>query len=350
MQTGRKEEDLTLYFNHLLGGISPLVTLDGELLIRFANDSFLQEFGGEGRRLRNLPIGEVLGMDDGDYEAFVRNVEASREKRIQNCEFDSRGRIYGYSVFRFEEETGVILKDITERRLLERKVERLHSELLSLQEREQEKLARELHDSVGQTILAAKLNFTSYQQDPSKPQQRFETGLTLIDRASQELREIYVKLFPSALRDLGLEAAIRGLVRDFLSVKKVQAELDIDIDESLPAGFRTTIFRIIQELFSNIMKHSGASSVRLRLFENPRDELELIVSDNGCGFDTEERLSRSPGYGLQNIQRRAADISGQIEIKSAPGQGTHFHLRFPIPAVEDSKMEDGEIVGENQKL
>ncbi len=330
MSVGPDEQDLTLYFNHLIEGISPLVTLDKDLLIRFSNDSFLQEFGA-GRSLRGQEITAVLGMSEADRRDFRRNVVRSRQRRISNCEFDVRGRIFGYSVFRFQEETGVILKDITEHRLLERKVERLHSEILSLQEREQERLARELHDSVGQTILAAKLHFTTFRQDENRFRERFETGLELIDRASQELREIYVNLFPSALRDLGLEAAIRGLVRDFLTVKGIEATLEFDLAETQSAGWRTTVFRIVQELFSNIMKHSGATEVTLSIFENGSDEVELVVRDNGRGFSVDEQLLRSAGYGLQNIRRRVTDLGGELTIHSEPGAGTTFHIRLPPP-------------------
>ena len=331
MVKGPDEQDLTLYFNHLIGGISPLVTLDQELRIRFSNDSFLEEFGASDGNLRGREITGVLGLT-ADYRAeFEKNVARSRQRRVQNCEFDARGRIFGYSIFRFQEETGVILKDITERRLLERKVERLHSELLSLQERERERLARELHDGVGQTILAAKLHFTSFLQDPDKFQERFQTGLDLIDRASQELREIYVNLFPSALRDLGLEAAIRGLARDFLAVKGIQITLEFGLAEAQSSGWRTTVFRIVQEVFSNTMKHSGATHISLSIFENPDDEVELIAEDNGCGFPVEEQLLRSPGYGLQNIRRRVTDLAGDLRIVSAPGQGTRFHIRLPPP-------------------
>ena len=340
MGSGPDEQDLTLYFNHLIGGISPLVTLDQELRIRFSNDSFLQEFGAAHTNLKGREITSVLGMAAEDREAFAKNVLRSKQRRVQNCEFEARGRIFGYSIFRFQEETGVILKDITERRLLERKVERLHSELLSLQEREQERLARELHDGVGQTILAAKLHFTSFRQDPVRFQERFETGLGLIDRASQELREIYVNLFPSALRDLGLEAAVRGLARDFLTVKGIETNLEFGLAETQSSGWRTSVFRIVQELFSNIMKHSLAGQVSLSIFENPNDDVELIVEDDGCGFPVEEQLLRSPGYGLQNIRRRVTDLGGELTILSAPGQGTRFHIRLPPPREETAGAQE----------
>ena len=126
-------------------------------------------------------------MGRPDQESFREYVEESRHYQVENCEFRTGDRIYGYTIFRIEDRIGVILKDISRLKRLERKVARLHSRLLNLQERERQVVASELHDGVGQTILAAKLNFTSYEKDPATFQDRFPAGLKLIDRASQEI-------------------------------------------------------------------------------------------------------------------------------------------------------------------
>ena len=103
---------------------------------------------------------------------------------------ERKEKVFGYSVFRFANEIGIILKDITETKKLQKKVLNLHSQLLKLQENERQNIARDLHDSVGQTILAAKLNFSAFEKDPVKMRECFSVGLNLIDKASQELREI----------------------------------------------------------------------------------------------------------------------------------------------------------------
>ncbi|MCR9142850.1 MAG: sensor histidine kinase [bacterium] len=380
--TGSAREVRKIYarFDSIVSNISPVVTLDGDYRIQFANRTFRQEFlenpseqdldipgaaqapqagedppvgdpeclvdeeenpgetGNEDQAPaeENDPTGvegrslfEIFAMSRAHEEVLRANVEASSSRVVENCEFKSSGRIVGYTIFRFGEQIGLILKDISRIKKLEEKVVRLHSRLLHLQERERQVVARELHDGVGQTILAAKLNFTSYEKNPEQFEDRFQVGLDLIDRASQELRDLYTRLYPSVLNDLGLEAAIRWYSKVFLEIKNIDVELEIQLGLKIPRPVETHLFRIVQELFTNIVKHSGAERVRLQLEDREADVL-LIVKDDGRGFSPDAVRLNLRGFGLDNIRRRIDDLDGTLRITAEPGEGTCFEITVPV--------------------
>ena len=351
--TGTAREVRRIYarFDSIVSNISPVVTLDGDYRIQFANRTFLHEFlnspapsGGRAANGEHDPAAaldvdlsgiegrslfDIFSMSRAHADALRANVEESSKRVVENCEFKSGGRILGYTIFRFGEQIGLILKDISRIKKLEEKVVRLHSRLLHLQERERQLVARELHDGVGQTILAAKLNFTSYEKSPEKFRDRFPVGLDLIDRASQELRDLYTRLYPSVLNDLGLEAAIRWYSKVFLEIKNIDVELDIHLTLKIPRPVETHLFRIVQELFTNVVKHSGAARVRL-LLENNVSDVRLIVKDDGRGFKPDEVRLNLRGFGLDNIRRRVDDLDGTLRITAAQGEGTCFEISVPV--------------------
>ena len=315
------------YFDRIFASISPLATLTPNLTIRLVNEPFLFEFQVPVHQVvLGTPLLDLLDLGKGDRDDFLANVEESHKRPVQNCEFRRGQEIYGYSVFRFEDNIAIILKNITAIKKLERKVLSLHSRLLQVQEEERQRIASELHDSVGQTILGAKMNFQYHDQNP-EDSSRFQIGLELIDRASQELREIYTNLYPSTLRELGLESAVREFTGNFLEMSGCRAELLFELERPLARDLETNLFRIIQEIFTNIFKHAGAERVELHLrAEGAR--VILTVQDDGHGFRMEEaRLTG--GFGLTNMQRRVEDFAGEISIESTPGEGSRITISLP---------------------
>jgi two-component system, NarL family, sensor kinase len=325
--TENKLRQLYAYFNGIVSSISPIATIDAQYKIRYVNEPFRKEFSPE-----KEPVGcslfSVLKLNRTDRRKLSENVENHRLPGNAELTHDRR-RIIGYSVFHFGEEIGLILKDITQIKRLERRVSALNSRLLEAQETERQAVASELHDSVGQMILAAKLNFTAYERNPERSRERFQVGLELIDRASQELREIYTNLFPQALNDLGLEAAVRWYAKNFLELKEIETDLHMNLSRKLSREAQTNLFRIIQEIFTNIVKHSRADRVQLELTD--RDSLVLLsVQDNGAGFSPEKVRLKSRGFGLYTIQRRVDDLGGTMSLDSQPGAGVRFAIEIPI--------------------
>lgn len=219
---------------------------------------------------------------------------------------NTKGRITGYDG---------IIKDITEKKNSEDEIKRLNQHIIMLQEDERLRVARDLHDSVGQTILAAKINIEAYMQNPDRFKNQIDVGLSFLIQASSELREIYTGLYPTVLNDLGLEMAIRLLISNSIETAGIAAEVDISIDGQLSHDLNVSLYRIIQEIISNILKHSQATLMQLQLvLEN--HSLTLTVSDNGKGFAPEIVHNTARGYGLANIKSRIENYNGTITIEN----------------------------------
>ena len=328
-QAEQKQLSLYRYFNSIVSGISPLVALDEEHIIQFANRSFQSELS-DGQDPAGRSLFEVLKLRAPEQAELKKNLQAVRDRPIENCRLRLGDRELGYTVFPFEGGgPGLVLKDITRLRSLERSVEQLHSRLLHAQENERQLIAAELHDGVGQTILAAKINLTTYSRDPERYEARFDMAMELIDRASQELRDLYSMLFPSTLKDLGLEAAIRWLAKRVLGARGVASALSFQIPDHISAHLETQIYRITQELFSNIVKHAKARHVALDLSGSHGGPFVLELKDDGQGFSLTDVRSRTEGFGLANVQRRVQDLEGSLEIDSGAGSGTRMRIRIP---------------------
>ena len=240
-------------------------------------------------------------------------------------------------------------RDITERNqsegLMQRsKVElhRLSSRLLSVQEDERRKIARELHDGIGQTLSAIKFLLENTLQKPtftasSSPIQSLETVIPMIRNAIEEVRRIQTALRPPILDDLGILPTVSWFCREYQKVYSgIDIERDIHIEENeVPDSLKTVIYRILQEAMNNISKYSQASRVRLCLRKKD-GEVELVVEDNGSGFDPQEILSEERdrrGFGLTSMRERTELSGGSFSIESEMGSGTRVRAvwRLKIP-------------------
>lgn len=314
------------YARRIVAGMAPLLTLDAQQRIRFVNESFEQEFNLKGSELAGRMLLDILPLRFADRETFLDIVAVKGRKRRASREFRFGRQVYGYTVFPVGDETGIILKNITDIKRLERKVASLHSRLLRVQDEERQRLAAELHDGVGQTVLAAKINMVAYSSNPGQNQQRLQLGLELIDRASNELREIYSNLYPSLLRELGLASAIRERLRS-LEATGLAVETSITLNGRLSPNLELQIYRIVQEVIANALKHASARHFSLSL-DDTNHRVDLIVADDGAGFSLHEHPSG--GFGLQNIRRRVEDCKGHMQLISFPQGGTSLAVRIPL--------------------
>jgi PAS domain S-box-containing protein len=217
-----------------------------------------------------------------------------------------------------------LMTDITENREAEQEIIRLNKHIFDIQEKERQSISRDLHDSVGQTIIAAKLNIEMYLNNNELFGDKLNVALTFIDKASQELREIYSNLFPSILSDLGLPATIRWYVKNVFLANSIDATVEIKINEKLESKIKINLYRIIQEIFSNIIKHSGAKKVKV-ILERKNGNLILNVHDDGIGISEIQKFKG--GYGLTNIKYRAESINGEYQIISKPDNGTQIIIK-----------------------
>jgi signal transduction histidine kinase len=215
-------------------------------------------------------------------------------------------------------------------------LQRLSARLLEVEEQGRKRLSRELHDEIGQTLALLQIEI-SHAQAAAGPSplvhERLQRARELAERTVQTIRNISVLLRPALLDDLGLVPALQFQLEDFLRRNSIVCEFaEEGVDDHLPDGVKTCVYRVVQEALHNCEKHAGAGKVRVSVRQFP-ECLVLEVEDNGRGFQlNEQRMpSRSAGLGLLGIRERAAIAGGSLVIDSAPGQGTRIALRIPLP-------------------
>jgi two-component system NarL family sensor kinase len=202
--------------------------------------------------------------------------------------------------------------------------------LMDGQEMERQRLARDLHDGLGQSVLSAHIRLEqALKSDPGKSRQILTETQTILKNIIQDIRNISNDLMPGALANFGIEQGLRNLCRETSVNTGVEVAFSTaDLPGSLPQNLQIYLFRIAQEAINNIVKHAGASMAWLTLAIG-EDTLSLTIRDNGRGFDP-GRLSGN-GTGLPNIRERAAAFGGSCDIRSAPGTGVTIEISIPLP-------------------
>lgn len=218
-------------------------------------------------------------------------------------------------------------RDITDRKNAEEEVLRLNRHIITLQEEERQRVAKDLHDGVSQMMNAAKLNFAAFGQDPEKNMERFDTAMEFIDLASRELREVYSNLYPAVLEDLGLAAAVRLYTKNFLANRGIEAEVTIDEDLQLSIQVQMDLYRIIQESCSNIARHSGATLSRISL-KKENGGFQMEIFDNGGGFDPGAPRNAEGGFGIINMKQRVKHLGGSFLLETG-NSGTRISITIP---------------------
>lgn len=199
------------------------------------------------------------------------------------------------------------------------------------QENEREQLGIELHDNINQILATSRLYLDFAVSEPTIKTEIILKSKEFISQAIEEIRRLSKALLPPTLEEFGLITALRDLV-DIVEMPggiRVEKKWDEFQEQFLQKDQKLTIYRIVQEQLNNIMKHAAAStvSIRLRLInENELDHVELVIKDDGKGFDP--ALKRN-GVGLRNIISRAELFGGNVTIQSKPGQGCELKVLFP---------------------
>jgi PAS domain S-box-containing protein len=222
-----------------------------------------------------------------------------------------------------------------------RRKERIRGELLArlmrAQEEERLRIARELHDGIGQSLsaLVFGLNTVSLAitQAPSEVPRLLDRLKISASETIRELQTIIYDLRPTLLDDLGLIQALKWYTRERLEARDVRVIFEIpEHVPRLPPEIETALFRIAQEAITNICKHAEATEARIRLALQP-EWVELEIADNGIGFiwsEVQKGNGARRGWGLLGIQERVELLGGEMKIESAPGQGTRLWVRLPI--------------------
>jgi signal transduction histidine kinase len=209
---------------------------------------------------------------------------------------------------------------------------RLHErsrELTVVEERN--RLARELHDAVNQTLFSVSLTADAaallVDSEPARAKEQMAAVRELARGAMEEMRSLVFELRPADLSADGLVETLRKHVGVLRRVSGREIVLDVGAERRLPADTEQEVFRIAQEALANTLRHSGAASVRVRL-DMPDGRLLLAVADDGSGFDP-AGVAAGRHLGLVSMRERAAALGGELRVESAPGSGTTISMEVP---------------------
>ncbi len=218
----------------------------------------------------------------------------------------------------------------------------LSAKLVEAQETERRTIARELHDEIGQVLTAVSADLQAIQLSPDAAARALHLaeGIELVDEALTRIRDIALDLRPSLLDDFGLVATLDWYVGRLAERSGLEADFAAEPEDMrVSLDCETAAFRVAQIALTNVERHARAKHVSVTLRQSERD-LELVVRDDGIGFDVPSALARAAEgatLGLLSVQERTRLAGGEIEITSTPGQGTEVRAHFPIPGKQVSK-------------
>ncbi|HEY6068978.1 MAG TPA: sensor histidine kinase, partial [Gaiellaceae bacterium] len=197
------------------------------------------------------------------------------------------------------------------------------------QELERRRLARELHDETGQALTSILLGLRAVEDagEPENVKQAVSDLRELVVATLQDVRRLAVQLRPKALDDFGLVPALERLTQTFTESSGIAVDLEAQLGDRLPTEAETTLYRVVQEALTNVVKHAEASRVSILLVR--RDgTATVVIEDDGRGFDPSEASAQS--MGLQGMRERAELHDGRLTVETSPGAGTTLVVEVPL--------------------
>lgn len=280
-------------------------------------------------QVRKLFCGKLAQKGETTYEVDL----IAKDGRLIPVEVSSRA-IYENGVFVGVQGTA---RDITERKQAQDALQMFSRQLIEAQEEERRRIARELHDQIGQVLTAVKMNLHTVQRvcNAAEASAYIKDNIEAVDEALRLVRDLSVDLRPPLLDDLGLVTALHWYVDRYAKRTGVAANVAVELkdpNERFSRELETACFRIAQEALTNVVRHARAkrASVRLQKEENI---LCLSVKDDGVGFDPDmlrRRAPRAATLGLLGMQERAHAAGGVVEIDSQISKGTEIRLKLPL--------------------
>jgi signal transduction histidine kinase len=246
-------------------------------------------------------------------------------------------RAHGELEARVKERTAALAAEVSERRAAESRSKALLARVMSVQEEERKRIARDIHDQVGQQITALRMSLESVRAtapDDARLVAAAERAARVAEELDRSIDSLTRELRPAVLDHLGLTAAIENLARGWSERFGVPVEFRNAVSNGirLSGDAEANLYRIAQEALHNIYKHARASVVRVTLAQSD-GHLQLVIQDDGLGFSLVDVHETSiGGLGLESMRERASLIGGQLVVRSAWGHGTTITVRVPAAA------------------
>ncbi|MCB9219507.1 MAG: hypothetical protein H6610_08630 [Ignavibacteriales bacterium] len=306
----------------------PILRVDSNNIIISANNSALNYF-------------KSTNLIGSEFTSIIPNIDLTDEKTNSEKVIKLNSFYFNISVRKIESLgfKQIYLHDITRRIEYEEQIEKYQKSLRQLRTRlekynesEKQRLGKELHDSIGQNISLIKIELQKYisLEKNLNNKDSYYRILELIDILSDEVREISHQLRPRILNEFGLFPAISSLIDSVNKNSEIKGTIStFNQDIYLDQNFEINIYRICQEAIHNIVKHSECSNFFIQFLIREND-LILVISDDGKGFDTENYLTNGiSSLGLLNLKERVSNFEGNINIESQPNEGTTIFITFP---------------------
>jgi signal transduction histidine kinase len=235
--------------------------------------------------------------------------------------------------------------EMGERERADRARRELLGRLVFAQEDERRRIAREMHDQFGEQLTALGHRIASLKatcSDRAELREEVDALEILAQQLDRDVDHLVWELRPTALDDLGLQAALATHVQNWSSRARIAAQFHTTgpFDDRLPTEAETTLYRIAQEALTNVAKHSRATHVDV-LLERRADQVVLIVEDDGVGFDPADAGATRNGLGLSGMEERASLVGATIQIESTAGKGTTILLRMSVAPAQSRSAEHG---------
>jgi PAS domain S-box-containing protein len=285
---------------------------------------------------------DLQRCQDTYTQAFDRREQFRREYRLRRHDGEYRW-ILDIGVPRLDDEGSFVgyigsCVDLTDRKLAETALASVSRRMIEAQEQERTRIARELHDDVGQRLALFSINLAQLHQGPSNAAEIRSRAAELTNQISDiatDVQALSHRLHSSKLEYLGLATAMRSFCQEFGEQQKVEIDFEAhDLPSALSPEISLCFFRVLQEALHNSVKYSGVRHFEVRSWATP-NEVHLTVSDFGCGFDV-ETAKAGRGLGLISMDERLKILNGTLSIESQLKRGTTVHAFVPLSPGSDS--------------
>lgn len=340
------DESINKFFTSLGEIVDDLILLcDDDFIILWANTSAKNFF--KGKELHKVKLFDLpVQLTSDDFESFVEKIYLlGKYSGELKCENESGlieiRKIQAISLLNDIDQKRYFLVKISDENHenikleLEKNKEELRNLAIYLQnarEEERAKIARELHDDIGQLLTILKMDFQSILMDESLTKEeiteKIKNSLLILDETISITRKLISELRLAILDHLGLVPALEHLVDEFKEKTKIDVYYEFEDDIKIEKEIAVHLFRVCQELLTNIRKHSKASKVEF-ILKKSNGNLTIQIKDNGIGFDKNELQERN-SFGLIGIRERLYILNGEIELETSKGSGTRITITIPL--------------------